>query len=54
MIDIGKVPFIPKTALRRTSVDRFKISDDENLIAFTVDIGNMERLTAGFKDMKTG
>ena len=30
------------------------MSDDHNLCAFTVDIGNTERLTGGIKDCVTG
>ena len=30
------------------------MNDDHSLIAFTLDIGNTERLTGGIKDMKTG
>lgn len=54
VLDIAQVPFIPKQLLRRTLIDGFKISDDHSLIAFKLDIGNTERITAGFKDMNTG
>jgi protease II len=54
VLDIAKVPFIPHKLLRRTLIDGFKISDDHSLIAFKLDIGNTERITAGFKDMNTG
>lgn len=39
---------------RSTVVSKFKISDDQNLIAFIFDIGNTERLTGSFKNMTTG
>lgn len=35
-------------------VDKVKMNDDHSLIAFTLDIGNTEKLTGGIKDMKTG
>lgn len=35
-------------------VDKIKTNNDHSFVAFTVDIGNTERLTAGVKDMKTG
>ena len=54
ILDICEVPFIPPKLLRQTVIEGFKISDDHSLIAFKVDIGNMERVTAGFKDMTTG
>lgn len=41
-------------ALRKTILDKIKMNDDHSMIAFTVDIGNTERLTGGIKDMKTG
>ncbi len=40
--------------MRKTIVDKFKISDDGTVIAFTLDVGNTEKLTGGFKDMLTG
>ncbi len=30
------------------------MSDDHNIVGFTIDIGNTEILTGGFKDMTTG
>jgi len=30
-----------------------KINDDHTMIAFTLDIGNTERLTGGVKDLRT-
>lgn len=38
--------------VRKTIVDKVKMNDDHSLIAFTIDIGNTERLTGGIKDMK--
>lgn len=35
-------------------MDKFKISDDHSLVAFTLDIGNTEVLTGGFKNLTTG
>jgi protease II len=46
--------FVKKRDMRNTVVDKIKMSDDHSLIAFTVDIGNNERLTGGIKSMKTG
>jgi hypothetical protein len=40
--------------IRKTIVDKVKMNDDHSLIAFTLDIGNTERLTGGIKDMKSG
>lgn len=54
ILDVAEIPFIQSRLLRKTVVDKFKISDDNMLVAFTLDIGNTERLTAGFKDMTTG
>lgn len=48
-----EIPWIPKKAFRNTVVDKIKMSDDHQLIAFTVDIGNTERCTGGIKNMKT-
>ena len=47
------MPFVPESQLRRTKVDKFKISDDHQIAAFTVDIGNTENLTLGFKNLET-
>ena len=33
-------------------MDKVKINDDHSLIAFTLDIGNTEKLTGGIKDMQ--
>jgi protease II len=38
--------------IRKTIVEKVKMNDDHSLIAFTIDIGNTERLTGGIKDMK--
>jgi len=51
VLDIADVPFIPQDSLRTTSVDKIKLSDDHNLMAFTVDIQNNEIMTGGVKDM---
>lgn len=40
--------------IRKTIVDKVKMNDDHSLIAFTLDIGNTEKLTGGIKDMKSG
>lgn len=39
---------------RASFIDRIKMNEDHSLIAFTVDIGNTERMTAGVKDMSSG
>lgn len=39
--------------MRKTLLDRFRVSDDEMMVGFTVDIGGTEHLTAGFKDLRT-
>ncbi len=38
--------------IRKTLVDKVKMNDDHSMIAFTLDVGNTERLTGGIKDMK--
>ena len=52
-MDIAEVPFIPFKSLRTTSVDKLKMSDNHDLLAFTVDIENDEIMTGGVKDLKT-
>jgi len=37
--------------IRKTLVDKVKMNDDHSMIAFTLDVGNTERLTGGIKDM---
>jgi len=37
--------------LKKTIVDKVKMNDDHTLVAFTLDIGNTERITGGLKDM---
>ena len=39
--------------MKSTVVDKIKMNDDHSLVAFTVDIGNIERCSGGVKDMKT-
>lgn len=51
---MAQVPFVPSRLLRKTIVSKLKMSDDHNLVGFTVDIGNTEQLTGGIKDMTTG
>ena len=51
VLDIADVPFIPFRSLRTTSVDKIKMSDNHNLLAFTVDIENNEVMTGGVKDL---
>ena len=53
VLDMADIPWIPKKALRHTVVDKIKMNDDHQMIAFTVDIGNNERCTGGIKNMKT-
>jgi len=54
LLDLAQVPFVPSKLLRKTVVSKFKMSDDHNLVCFTIDIGNTEQLTGGIKDMSTG
>lgn len=54
VLDLLEVPFVPNQLQRNTLVDKFKISDDHSLVAFTLDIGNTEILTGGFKNLTTG
>ena len=53
-MDLGEIPYIPSRLLRKSVVDKFKISDDHMMVAFTFDIGMSEKLTGGFKDMRSG
>ena len=41
-----------RNMIRKTLVDKVKMNDDHSMIAFTLDVGNTERLTGGIKDMK--
>lgn len=54
ILDLGEIPYIPSRLLRKSVVDKFKISDDHMMVAFTFDIGMSEKLTGGFKDMRKG
>jgi protease II len=54
VLDQLEVPFIPNQLQRSTLVNKFKISDNQTLVAFILDIGNTEKLTGGFKNMSTG
>lgn len=54
MLDIADVPFIPFGALRKTTVDKIKLSDNHNMLAFTVDMDNSEIMTGGLKDLAKG
>ena len=45
------MPFVSKGMLRKTIVDKVKMNDDHSLVAFTLDIGNTEKITGGIKDM---
>ena len=51
VLDIAEVPFIPFGNLRTTTVDKIKMSDSHNMLAFTVDIENTEIMTGGIKDL---
>ena len=51
ILDLEEIPFISKSMLRKTLVDKVKMNDDHSLVAFTLDIGNTERITGGIKDM---
>lgn len=37
--------------MRQTAIDKIRYNEDHSLVAFTIDIGNNEVLTAGIKDM---
>ena len=52
-MDLEEVPFVSRSMIRKTIVDKVKMNDDHSMIAYTLDIGNTERLTGGIKDMKT-
>lgn len=52
VLDLEEVPFVSQRMVRKTIVDKVKMNDDHSLIAFTIDIGNTERLTGGIKDMR--
>ena len=54
MLDLMEVPYIPQAKLRETAIEKIRYNEDHSLIAFTIDIGNNEVLTAGLKDMKKG
>jgi len=43
---------VSRNMIRKTLVDKVKMNDDHSMIAFTLDVGNTERLTGGIKDMK--
>ena len=51
ILDIEEIPFVSQRMLRKTLVDKVKMNDDHSMVAFTVDIGNTEKLTGGIKDM---
>ena len=48
---MAEVPFIEEKYLRSTIVNKLITSDDHSKVAFVLDIGNTEKLTAGIKDM---
>ena len=52
--DLVNTGFVHQRYATTTVIDKIKMNHDHSLIAFTVDIGNTERLTGGVKDMKTG
>lgn len=47
ILDLEKVPFVTPRMLRKTIIDKVKMNDDHSMIAYTIDIGNTERLTGG-------
>lgn len=51
ILDLEEVPFVSKGMLKKTIVDKVKMNDDHSLVAFTLDIGNTERITGGVKCM---
>ena len=54
VLDLAELTFIPKQLLRKTLVQKFKISDDQTTVAFILDVGNTEKLVGGFKNIQTG
>ena len=52
VLDITECPFIPFNCLRTAYVDKLKMSDNHDSLAFTVDINNNEIMTGGIRDMK--
>lgn len=54
VLDLEKVPFLSKSMLRKTTIDKIKINDDHSMIAYTLEIGGTEKLTGGFRDLKSG
>jgi hypothetical protein len=42
VFDIEEIPFVLPKLQRKTVLHKFKISDDQTMVAFTVDIGNKE------------
>ena len=53
VFDLSEVGFVPSHLLKTSFVNKIKMSDNHNLVAFTIDIGNTEFLTGGVKDMTT-
>ena len=53
VFDLGEVSFLPPHLLKSSFVNKIKMSDNHNMVAFTIDIGNTEFLTGGVKDMTT-
>lgn len=52
--DLVNTGIVPHRFAKTTLVDKIKMNRDHNLVGFTIDIGNNEKLTGGVKDMKTG
>ena len=48
---MAEIPWLSQEAMKTTVVDKIKMNDDHSLVAFTVDIGNIERCSGGIKDM---
>jgi protease II len=48
------VPWVPKSKIPVTLIEKLTMNSDHSLIAFALDIGNTEILTAGIKDMRSG
>ena len=48
------MPFLSKSLVRKTSIDKFKLNDDHSMLAYTLDIGSNEKLTGGLRDLNTG
>jgi protease II len=51
VLDLADIPWV-RRYIRDTFVTKLKMSDDHEMIGYTLDVGNTEKQTAGFKNMK--